>query len=118
MSPEQARGETVDRRSDLFSAGLVLYYCLTGQLLYHGETTLNRLLRAAVGPATSQFSQIERLPLPAAQILRRALALDPAKRYASAAEFKRDIEPHIGNRPQLAALMETLFPPAERRDMR
>src|SRR5262249_35097987 len=118
MSPGQARGEAVDRRSDLFSAGLVLYYCLPGQLLYRGETTLNRLLRAAVGPATSQFSQIERLPLPAAQVLRRALALDPTKRYPNATEFQRDVKPHIGGRNELQALMDTLFPRAERRDMR
>jgi serine/threonine protein kinase len=59
MSPEQARGEVVDLRSDVFSAGLVMFYCLTSQYLYRGETTLNRLLRAAVGPATSQFDQID-----------------------------------------------------------
>jgi hypothetical protein len=117
MSPEQARGEAVDKRSDLFSAGLVLFYCLTGQLLYRGETTLNRLLRAAVGPATSQFVQVEKLPLPAAQVLRRALALDPTKRYATATEFQRDLKANVGTRNELAALMDALFPPAERRDL-
>jgi len=80
MSPEQARGEHVDRRSDIFSAGLVLFYCLTAQLLYPGENTLNRLLRAALGPAAPQFRQIEKLPLPAAQVLGRALAPDTSKR--------------------------------------
>ncbi|HEX3697058.1 MAG TPA: serine/threonine-protein kinase [Polyangia bacterium] len=118
MSPEQARGESVDVRSDIFSAGLVLYYCLTGQFLYGGETTINRLMRAAVGPATSQFNQIEELPAAAAAILQRALANDPAQRYQSAEEFKRELGPNIGNRRDMAELMDRLFPAGQRRDLR
>ena len=79
---------------------------------------MNRLLRAAVGPATSQFSQIEKLPLPAAQVLRRALALDPTKRYSNATEFQREVKPHVGSRADLGAIMDTLFPRAERRAIR
>jgi eukaryotic-like serine/threonine-protein kinase len=118
MSPEQARGEGVDLRSDLFSAGMVLFFCLTGEFLYRGETTLNRLLRAAVGPATAQFGQIEQLPLPAANILRRALAIDPASRYPSAVEFARDLTDIMSTRPALAQLMDVLFPTSLRRDLR
>ncbi|HEY2899690.1 MAG TPA: serine/threonine-protein kinase [Polyangia bacterium] len=118
MSPEQARGDSVDVRSDIFSAGLVLYYCLTGQFLYGGETTINRLMRAAVGPATSQFNQIEELPDAAAAILQRALANDPAQRYSTAEEFKRALGPNIGNRRDMAELMDRLFPAGQRRDLR
>jgi serine/threonine-protein kinase len=118
MSPEQARGETVDHRSDLFCAGLVMFYCLTGQLLYRGETTLNRLLRAAAGPATSQFGQIDHLPLPAAKVLRRALAIEPGRRYASATEFARDLAATMSTRSELARIMDVLFPPGQRRDLR
>src|SRR6185436_3694652 len=50
MSPEQARGHAVDGRSDLFSLGLLLHYCLTGELLYWGENDLETLYRAANGP--------------------------------------------------------------------
>ena len=49
MSPEQARGQTVDARSDLFSLGLVLYYGLTGEQLYPGQSTFDQLMRAADG---------------------------------------------------------------------
>jgi hypothetical protein len=118
MSPEQARGETVDHRSDIFCAGLVMFYCLTGQLLYRGETTLNRLLRAAAGPATSQFGQIDHLPLPAAKVLRRALAIEPGRRYASATEFARELAASMSTRSELARVMDTLFPPGQRRDLR
>jgi hypothetical protein len=118
MSPEQARGEVVDKRSDIFSAGVVLYYCLTAQSLYRGETTLNRLLRAAVGPATSQFGKIEQLPLPAARVLRRAVALEPGQRYGEAAELARELAPQMAGRGEMAQLMDRLFPAAQRRDLR
>jgi len=117
MSPEQARGDVVDYRSDLFSAGAVLHYCLTGHLLYDGETTMNRLLRAAVGPATAQFGQIDRLALPAAKVLRRALALEATARYQSASDFARDLSIEMCDRGKLGALMDHLFPPNERRDL-
>jgi Protein kinase domain len=118
MSPEQAKGESVDLRSDLFSAGLVLYYCLTGQLLYEGENVSNQVLRAAVGPATNQFDVIAQLPPEAAQVLTRALAMDPAERYRNAADFERELVPRMANREAMAALMDTLFPVEERRDLR
>jgi serine/threonine protein kinase len=117
MSPEQARGDVVDYRSDLFSAGAVLHYCLTGHLLYDGETTMNRLLRAAVGPATAQFGQIDRLALPAAKVLRRALALEATSRYQSAGDFARELSAEMCDRNELGALMDQLFPPPERRDL-
>jgi hypothetical protein len=111
MSPEQARGELVDPRSDLFSVGVVLYYCLTAQFLYRDETMFNRLVRAAIGPAMSEFAQIDELPPMAATVLRRALSLDPAQRYQNAREFARDLAGHFTiGRAELADLMEGLFP--------
>jgi serine/threonine protein kinase len=62
MSPEQARGEPVDLRSDLFSAGVVMFFCLTGRTLYSGDSTINQLMRAAVGPVTEQFEQLRDSP--------------------------------------------------------
>jgi hypothetical protein len=118
MSPEQARGESVDLRSDIFSAGLVLFYCLTGRLLYEGENTLNQVLRAAVGPATNQFNLIDQLPPEAAAVLNRALAMDAAERYRNAADFERELVPRMANREEVATLMDALFPVEERRDLR
>jgi len=118
MSPEQARGGVVDQRSDIFSAGLVLYHCLTGQPLYRGETPMSNLLGASLGPGTTQFGLIDQLQLPAAQILRQALAVDPDKRYPSATAFGLDLAPHMGTRAETGRLMDILFPAEQRRDLR
>jgi len=115
MSPEQARGEAVDLRSDLFSAAVVLYYSLTAQFLYQDETMFNRLVRAAIGPAESEFNQLGELPPIAADVLRKALALDPGKRYQNAREFAHDLAGHFtAGRNELADLMDTLFPELRR----
>jgi serine/threonine protein kinase len=105
----------VDARSDLFSAGVVMFCCLTGQALYKGETTLNQLVRAAVGPHTAQFQQIETLPAQAVSVLSKALMLDPAHRYQSASDFARDLAPLVpGMKAEVARLMEQLFPETRR----
>jgi serine/threonine-protein kinase len=114
MSPEQARGEIVDRRSDLFSAGVVLFYMLTAKLLYRGETTLNQLLRAAVGPSTSQFAAVDNFTGPAQAILQKALSSSPVTRFQSARDFASSLAPFMASRKEMLHLMSTLFPPDQR----
>jgi serine/threonine protein kinase len=115
MSPEQARGDPVDLRSDLFSAAVVLYYCLTAQFLYRDEQMFNRLVRAAIGPETAELTQLADLTPIARDVLRKALAMDADKRYQSAREFGRDLLGHFtAGRAELADLMATLFPELKR----
>jgi hypothetical protein len=110
MSPEQARGGDVDARADLFSLGLVIFYCLTGDVLYHGNTTYELLVKAATGPGPEELARIAAVPAPCAAILERALQIDPAQRYASAAEFAAELAPHVaGASAEAARLMRTLF---------
>jgi len=110
MSPEQARGQAVDARSDLYSLGLVLFYCLTGDLLYVGHNDLEVLHRAAGGLLRDDFARIRELPDPAPQILERALALDPNHRFQSATEFADEIAIHMGGgRGSAVQLMRDLF---------
>jgi hypothetical protein len=110
MSPEQARGVDVDARADLFSLGLVMYYALTGEVLYQGNTTYELLVKAATGPGPDELPRIAALPGPAAEIVRRALQIDPTERYASAADFAAAVAPHVAGAPAEAArLMKELF---------
>ena len=110
MSPEQARGTNVDARADLFSLGLVMYYCLTGDVLYHGETTYELLVKAATGPGPEELARIAALPAPCAAIVRKALEIDPGTRYQSAADFAAALAPHTtGGAAAAAATMSALF---------
>jgi tRNA A-37 threonylcarbamoyl transferase component Bud32 len=110
MSPEQARGQSLDARSDLFSLGGVLYYCLTNEFLYGGENDLDVLFKAAVGPSQDGLRRFRSLPSPAGQILEKALAFDPEARFQSAAEFAEALAPHIaGGKAQTISLMMRLF---------
>jgi hypothetical protein len=110
MSPEQARGVNIDARADLFSMGLVLFYCLTGEVLYQGNTTYDLLLKAATGPGPEERARIDALPAPAAAIVARALEIDPGRRYQSAGEFAAVLAPHMrAAGTELAGVMQRLF---------
>jgi len=110
MSPEQARGQAVDARSDLFALGEVLYYCLTGELFYGGDNDLDVLFKAATGPTEEQMARIRALPEPAAEVVERALAFEPHVRFQSAAEFAEAIAAYTRDgKAQLVKLMPILF---------
>jgi serine/threonine-protein kinase len=111
MAPEQARGEPVDHRTDLFSAAVVLHFCLTAQFLYREGSLFSGLARAGIGPTLSEFTQMDQIPPLTAEVLRKGLSLDPAKRYQTAREFARDLAGHFTQgRSELSDLMESLFP--------
>src|SRR3954452_19227933 len=92
LSPEQARGQQVRPPADLYSLGVVLYEMLTGHVPFEGDS--------AVAIAMKHVSEIPRPPselnpaIPASleQVVLRALAKDPALRYASADEMAADLE--------------------------
>src|SRR5271170_2116779 len=92
MSPEQARGEKLDARSDLFSLGVVLYQLATGQHPFQGTTTaviFDKILNhAPVAPLELNAN----LPAEFARILNKALDKDPDLRYQSAADLRADLK--------------------------
>ncbi|HXI60500.1 MAG TPA: serine/threonine-protein kinase [Polyangia bacterium] len=110
MAPEQARGTETDARADLFSLGLVMFYCLTGEILYQGNTTYELLVKAATGPGPEEMARIAALPGPCAEIVAKALQTDPAQRYQSAAEFAAAVHPHTtGGASATLQLVRVLF---------
>ncbi len=110
MAPEQARGIDVDSRADLYSLGLVLYSCLTGDVLNSGKSSYEMLLKAAGGPGPDEIAKLRRLPSPMAAILEKALQVEPAYRFQTASEFAAAIHPHVGHGgADLADLVARLF---------
>ena len=83
MSPEQARGDLTDGRTDVYSLGIVLYEMLAGHLPFEGETTMGVLMKHINEPPPP----IEGLPTAMQYVLDRALAKDVDDRFQTPAEF-------------------------------
>ncbi|MFB1479719.1 protein kinase [Corallococcus sp. RDP092CA] len=116
MSPEQASGQRVDRRSDVFALGVVLHELLTGGRLFkrHSDMlTLGAVAECNV-PVPSQVAP--RVPVELDAIVLKALAKDPESRYQHAQELQRALEDWLASQPQpcgtvadLAAFMRELY---------
>jgi eukaryotic-like serine/threonine-protein kinase len=114
MSPEQVTGRELDARSDLFTVGIVLAELVTIRPLFSGGTELDVLFRIRDADISSLERSNTSVPDDVRQLLFRALAKDPALRFASAAAFAEAIEEVIRRRrlqvgpAKLAAWVERL----------
>jgi beta-lactam-binding protein with PASTA domain/tRNA A-37 threonylcarbamoyl transferase component Bud32 len=105
LSPEQARGERVDARSDLYSTGCLLYELLTGRPPFTGDS-----------PVAIAYQHVKEDPVPPSQvdpevppwadaIVLKAMQKDPADRYQSAGEMRNDIQRALSGAPVAAPML-------------
>lgn len=94
MAPEAVHRRGTDRRSDLYSVGLVLFEMLTGRLAHNVGSTraLKTLLAGEESDQRSITGHLQEVPEPLAQIILKATKPDPAERFADAAEMARELE--------------------------
>ncbi len=92
MSPEQTQGKNVDHRTDIFSAGVVLYEMATGQKPFSGDspaTILSSIIKDTPRSVTELNASV---PRELGKIIRRGLAKDPDRRYQSAKDLRNELE--------------------------
>lgn len=91
LSPEQAKGETVDERSDIYSAGCMLYELLTGKPPFEGENAVSLAYQHVSETPAAPSSIAGDIPVEVEQVTMKALAKNPDDRYANASDMEVDL---------------------------
>ena len=113
MSPEQVRGsDMVDGRADIFSTGVVLYELLSGRKPFESDQPTATIVKILNDPPTAIESLVPDLPAQLVAAVNRALAKDPAERFATAGEMSKELQwirRALGSAGEGAPLEETRF---------
>ena len=98
MSPEQASGQTIDNRSDIYSAGLVLYELLTFEHAFSGDTDMSLLKNVRESKIVNRPTELNpAIPVELEASMLNALSLNPSDRFNNADLFKQKLEPYVNN---------------------
>ena len=103
MSPEQINGHEIDGRSDIFSLAVVFFELLTGQLPFHGKNLTNLFYQITQAKHPSPREINPKVPKPVEQILDKALAKDPARRFLTGADLAKYLRAMINKIDQVKA---------------
>lgn len=99
MSPEQAKAEPVDERSDLFTVGLILYELITGKTPFQAESAIASLLKRTQERAVSMSEIDASIPRTVSAVVAKCLETDPKNRYQTINELIASLEELQGKRP-------------------
>ena len=92
MSPEQAQGEEIDGRSDVYGLGVIVYQMLSGQQPYNADTPMGVVVKHITEPVPEILNVTPTLPYDVDQIIRSSMAKDKTKRYATASGSGKSVE--------------------------
>ena len=113
LAPEQVGRKPLDRRVDIFAAGIVLWecltYCVTGERLFEAPTeaeAVTRVLRDPIAPPSMERPEVS---LEVDEVCLRALERDPTRRFGTAAEFAEALRSAVGPIPSAAELGSLVF---------
>jgi WD40 repeat protein len=98
MAPEQARGEAVDGRADVYALGAMGYFLVTGKAPYEGDSSAQVLKRVVTDPPVPLRVREPRVPVDLAAILEKAMAREPGDRYQTARELAGDLRRYQAGR--------------------
>ena len=110
MSPEQALAKELDQRSDIFSAGLIFYELLSGQMPYRADSALASLIRRTQERARPISEHDDTIPELLSNIVSKCLEREPAARYQTAKELLADLEAWQGKRAAGAIAFQSVKP--------
>src|SRR6266404_2047580 len=97
VSPEQAKGEKVDPRSDLYTLGIVFYEMLTGTAPFESETVLGLLLKRIQERPVPPVERNKEIPQALSDIVIKCMTVDKEERYQTAQDVERDLEGWLGS---------------------
>jgi serine/threonine protein kinase/CRP-like cAMP-binding protein len=110
MSPEQAMGEVVDARTDVWALGVILFEAVTGKRLFASENDVSTMQRVLDAPIPTPSVMRRNIPFRLDAIILKALQRDKDRRYADAGAMRRDLDDFLAEHPfgsdELARLVE------------